>query len=349
MLKNLASILVILLLTVQTGKAELIVNFSADRVCLGSVTTLINRSVIIDDSVQYILWDLNGDGKFDEGFGQDTIQKYFDFAGTHEVGLKIITFGGDAKAIYKLVYVGEIRADFTFVTGCMYQPIQFTDQAYVSGDQIAGYLWDFGDGTATSNQRNPIHQFASSGGFTVKQVVTTLSGCKDSTTRVVTIGNQVVVDLQFYGDTVLVKGDSVVAYVPNSYDSVLWSTGAKTTSIVIKTTGYFWIRAYKGGCYADKSFSVLVEEYGSEPVIMTMITPNGDGMNDYWQILNLYKVGPCEVSVYNRYGERVLSSTSYNNDWDGIYKGKLLPNDTYYFNVRCVNSDLIKGTVNILK
>jgi gliding motility-associated-like protein len=329
--------------------ASLTVNFTVTKVCWGNETTLINHSVAIDDSIQYIMWDLNGDGRFDEMFGQDTVNYLFTYPGPHEVGLKIITYGGETKALYKLALVAEVRADFIFETGCMYQPIQFTDQSVATDDVIINYTWDFGDGSSTSSEQNPVHQFTSSGSFSVKQTITTLNGCKDSTTSTVSIGNQVIVNLQFMGDTVFVKGDSVIAYLPNSYDSVLWSTGSKSNAIVIKTTGYYWVRAFVGQCYADKSFNILVEEYGSTPVIMNLITPNGDGMNDYWKILNLYKVGPCEVKVYNRYGENVFSATSYNNEWDGHYKGNLLPNDTYYYNVQCLNKDLLQGTVNILK
>jgi gliding motility-associated-like protein len=98
-----------------------------------------------------------------------------------------------------------------------------------------------------------------------------------------------------------------------------------------------------------KSFTAETREYGDEPEVEELFTPNGDGFNDHWEILNLVKMAPCETEVYNRRGERVFSSSDYNNDWDGTWKGKSLPNDTYYYFVRCYNKKLAKGTVNILK
>ena len=347
-MKKIILLVIISFLVVRSEVVSLTVNFSSTKVCLGNETTLINRSVAPGDSIQYVMWDLNGDGKFDDAF-TDTVQTTLSYSGSHEIGLKVITYGGEAKALYQLVYVGAVKAGFSFKTGCMYQPIQFVDQSEVIGDAAAGYYWDFGDGTLPVYIQNPTHQFTSAGTFVVKQRVTSLLGCMDSTVQAITIGNEVTVNLSFMGDTVFVKGDSVIAYLTSTYDSVRWSTGATSSSIVIKTGGYFWVRVYVGGCFADKSFRVQVDEYGSDAVIMNLITPNGDGMNDQWKILNLEKIGPCDVNIYNRYGERVFSNPTYDNAWEGTFKGKSLPNDTYFYFVRCYNQDLVQGTVNILK
>lgn len=347
-MKKIYFLVLILFLGVRSEVVSLTVNFSSTKVCLGNETTLINRSTAPGDSIQYVMWDLNGDGKFDDAV-TDTVTVTLSYSGSHEIGLKVITYGGDAKALYQLVYVGEVKSGFTFETGCMYQPISFQDQSEVIGDAVAGYYWDFGDGSLPAYEPNPVHQFSSAGTFSIKQLVTSLLGCKDSVIQTITIGNEVTVDLQFAGDTVFVKGDSVIAYLTSTYDSVRWSTGSTTSSIVIRTGGYYWVRVYVGSCFADKSFRIQVDEYGSEPVVMNLITPNGDGMNDQWKILNLEKIGPCDVSIYNRYGEKVFSNSEYINDWEGTYKGKSLPNDTYYYFVRCYNQDLVQGTVNILK
>jgi gliding motility-associated-like protein len=65
----------------------------------------------------------------------------------------------------------------------------------------------------------------------------------------------------------------------------------------------------------------------------TLITPNGDGINDLFVI-------PClesglypnnQLFIYNQYGDQVLDAFGYQNDWDGTYKGKAVPTGTYYF------------------
>lgn len=57
------------------------------------------------------------------------------------------------------------------------QPVSFTANATVpdsaiSGAQIAGYDWDFGDGSAHSTEASPAHAYAAAGRYTVTLVVT---------------------------------------------------------------------------------------------------------------------------------------------------------------------------------
>lgn len=65
--------------------------------------------------------------------------------------------------------------------------------------------------------------------------------------------------------------------------------------------------------------------------IPNVFTPNGDGMNDKWQIKNLAAYADCIVDIYNRYGQLVYHSIGYTNEWDGTSKGKQLPAGTYYY------------------
>jgi len=325
----------------------LIVDFNAPSVCSGNVTTLTSLAVVSGDSIILQLWDLNGDGKFDDATGE--VVNHLFTPGSHDVGLKVLTSGGESKAIYKLVSVGELVVDFTAPNGCIGQQLQFVDKSKVTGDYIIAHIWEFGDGTDPSYEQNPVHVFDSARAYNVKLRNYTQYGCIDSLTHYVTIGAAVTIDLRFSGDTIFLVGDSVIAYVQGTYDSIRWSTGSTASSIVIKTKGSYWVKAYSGGCSAMKNFTIQVNKYGKAPMIMTLFTPNGDGMNDRWEILNLLSVGPCDATVYSRSGEKIFSNSVYGNEWDGTYKGQALANDTYYYFVRCFDDILLQGTVNILK
>lgn len=61
------------------------------------------------------------------------------------------------------------------------------------------------------------------------------------------------------------------------------------------------------------------------------ITPNGDGVNDYWQIDYINQFPEATVEVYNRWGEQLFASIGYGTPWDGTYKGQKLPVGTYYY------------------
>ncbi|WP_166641868.1 gliding motility-associated C-terminal domain-containing protein [Pedobacter duraquae] len=75
---------------------------------------------------------------------------------------------------------------------------------------------------------------------------------------------------------------------------------------------------------------VLVQVVDSFDIPNTF-SPNGDGINDVWnlQLLNTYL--NSLVEVFNRNGEKVFSSIGYANPFDGNYQGKALPVGTYYY------------------
>lgn len=73
--------------------------------------------------------------------------------------------------------------------------------------------------------------------------------------------------------------------------------------------------------------------------IPTVITPNGDGVNDAFVIPpHCLVVGEGvpqnEVSIFNQWGDQVFYASPYNNDWEGTYNGQPLPAGTYFFVVK---------------
>ena len=49
-----------------------------------------------------------------------------------------------------------------------------------------------------------------------------------------------------------------------------------------------------------------------------VFTPNGDGQNDVFTLMNERSLGPCAgLSIYNRYGQRIFESFGNNLRWDG--------------------------------
>jgi len=58
-------------------------------------------------------------------------------------------------------------ADFNVQSGCKNSPTTFTDSSTVAGGTITNWLWDFGDGSATSSAQNPSHVYTNNGTFTV--------------------------------------------------------------------------------------------------------------------------------------------------------------------------------------
>ncbi|MFH1160143.1 MAG: PKD domain-containing protein [bacterium] len=321
-------------------------DFSFTKACLGLPTTLTSTSKPAD-SIFKVLWDLDGDGRFNDAIG-DTVKNTYPNPGFYYVGVKVIAFSGASDAVYKMVPVAQVDAAYSVDLSCLNLPVHFFNESVVVADTVFQYIWNFGDGTPTSFLRNPTHNYASAGLYTVKLTVISLSGCIDSVKTTLEIKDSPLVEISFSGDTIFDIGDSVIVTIVGIYDSVFWSTSATTNSIVISTAGYYYVQGYRNGCYGERYFTITVIEDNSVR-IMSIITPNGDGFNDQWEILNMEQVAPCQADVYDRWGEKVLSSSQYNNDWEGTFNGKALPNDTYYYFVRCGDGGLRKGSLNIVK
>lgn len=51
--------------------------------------------------------------------------------------------------------------------------------------------------------------------------------------------------------------------------------------------------------------------------VPTGVSPNGDGMNDFWVITGLEKYPDHQVLIFNRWGDLIFEAAPYNNDWAG--------------------------------
>lgn len=67
------------------------------------------------------------------------------------------------------------------------QTVQFTDQSTDADGTIQAWAWEFGDGT-TSTERNPQHQYAKDGTYTVKLTVTDNDGLSHTASKQITVG-----------------------------------------------------------------------------------------------------------------------------------------------------------------
>ena len=93
------------------------------------------------------------------------------------------------------------------------------------------------------------------------------------------------------------------------------------------------------GC--DSTYTKTIQVLPVKLKIPNIFTPNGDGINDYFEIgygddgkpindLSVYFLSN-KLVVFNRWGRTVYESNDYKNDWDG---GKL-PDGTYFYVLEC--------------
>lgn len=63
-------------------------------------------------------------------------------------------------------------------------------------------------------------------------------------------------------------------------------------------------------------------------------SPNGDGVNDNFEIRYIDKI-QNSLSIYDRWGTEIFSASPYQNTWNGYdKKDRLVPDDTYYYTLK---------------
>jgi gliding motility-associated-like protein len=68
----------------------------------------------------------------------------------------------------------------------------------------------------------------------------------------------------------------------------------------------------------------------------TYFTPNGDGFNDFWNIIGLESQPSSKIYIFDRYGKLLKQISSKSLGWDGTYNGALLPASDYWFTIEYI-------------
>lgn len=155
------------------------------------------------------------------------------------------------------------------------------------------------------------------------------------------------------------KGDQLQlnAGITGAVQNIKWQPGIGLSNDTVMvplarpaTTTLYTVQATTPyGCTASGQVTVIVMEKQDIP---NAFSPNGDGINDRWEIKYLDKFPGASVQVFNRYGQPVYTATSYQpgNGWDGRLKGQPLPMGTYYYIIDLKNGlEKLSGSISIIK
>jgi len=149
------------------------------------------------------------------------------------------------------------------------------------------------------------------------------------------------------GSPTTTTGGATIAWLPaTGLDN---ATASNPNANPTTTTTYTVTVTSAQGCTAVDSVVVTVR-----PTIIFPdgISPNADGANDEWIIDGIDLFPDCVVEVYNRWGELLFQSIGYKENWNGTYKGQLLPVGTYYYVIDLKDElfpDAYTGPITILR
>lgn len=158
-------------------------------------------------------------------------------------------------------------------------------------------------------------------------------------------------------DTTIMEGETITLN-GSGLGSPSWSpsTGLgnpftyTTSASPVITTNYVLTVTDIYSCANYDTVTVTVIPLVFDGTIVSVFTPNGDGINDAWYIEGIANYPENEVQVFNIYGNEVFSKKKYTGDWQGTYNGSPLPDGTYFYVLKVSESQkAIKGTVDILR
>ncbi|HSC52466.1 MAG TPA: PKD domain-containing protein [Phnomibacter sp.] len=239
---------------------------------------------------------------------------------------------------------------------CIGNAISFTDRSNPLSQTITGWHWDFGDG-ATSSTQNLNHTYQRAGSFPVNLYYTTNKGCNsDTVTKTANVHPYPVVNagpdlFVLEGGQAIIKatatGSSNYQYAWTPITFLNNPAIEHPTTKPLNDITYTLTVTGEGNCSSsDEVFVNMLEK----PVIPNAFSPNGDGINDVWQIKYISSYPGAVVQVFDRYGKQIFMSTGYNTPWDGKQGGKELPIGVYYYVIDPKNGrEPMKGSVTLIR
>ena len=222
-----------------------------------------------------------------------------------------------------------------------FDPPNFEDvtQYLCKGDEItldvatgfSSYIWSNGS-TTNSTQVN------TAGDYSV--TVTDVNGCKKTKVFKVVLSEPATItgaDVKDFSGTdnsvkILYTG---VGNYEFSLDGTIFQDDPNFTQI---SPGiYNAIARDKNGCGLSNVFQIYVLDYPR------FFTPNGDGYNDLWAIKNIDQMPDYTISIFDRYGKLLKQMNQNGSGWNGIFNGREMPSDDYWFTLLFVNGKNVKG------
>ena len=196
------------------------------------------------------------------------------------------------------------------------------------------YKWIPGRGLSDSTIANPV---ASPTDTTIyKVIITNNNGCTDTASLAVNVLPPPVAITQTKQSMFQERPITLTASAKNA-DVFSWTpvTGLSDPNVpnpVANPADDITYTLHVKSVYncGEDTSSVFVKVYHKLGV-PTAFSPNGDGVNDSWEIDGLFTYPESVTTVYNRYGQQLFTSTGYTKPWRGTYNGAKLPPGTYYY------------------
>lgn len=150
----------------------------------------------------------------------------------------------------------------------------------------------------------------------------------------------------------------LILYVlpPSSFSEIVWSepTNTNATQLTVSKSGWYSFTAKdNNGCIVKDSANIIFEPCNNQISFPNAFTPNRDGLNDIFRPLTTGRLLKYELSIYNRWGQKIFFSQNPSVGWDGTLSGKIQQQQNFIWICRYQlyggKATTIKGTVLLIK
>jgi gliding motility-associated-like protein len=155
-----------------------------------------------------------------------------------------------------------------------------------------------------------------------------------------------------YGTTIALEASGSLYYTwqPRTYLDT--ASGAVVYTTPQQDISYTMVSINPYGCI-DTAYCHIAVSHPNQLLLPNAFSPNGDGLNDRFGIMNIGYERLVEWTIYNRYGTKVYEGTSLYDAWDGTNAGKPCDVGVYYYYLQYVGSDgriqQLKGEVHLVR
>ena len=118
---------------------------------------------------------------------------------------------------------------------------------------------------------------------------------------------------------------------------LFWNTGANTSSINATKEGLYWVISTSKTCgIRTDSVVIKYKNCDCDVYIPNSFTPNDDDRNDVFSPIFQCEYNYFSLTIFDRWGNTVYTSTNMNAKWDGKFKGNPCPDDVYVYRLEAI-------------
>jgi len=260
-----------------------------------------------------------------------------------------------ASITVNVIQAAQVNVTPSSLTICPNEEFTLTASGNATAGAVESYEWSFG-GSSQAGDELTIRTLSQNATFLMTYIVSKPGGqeCfRDTEQSVITVEPQPeITGFAFNPDsatsTGIYLGESVgvLAFIEGNTEGYLFEwmandnlidgMNSNITDSPGEDTDYQLTLTSPNGCMTTAT-SPLVRVIVPQYDIPNVFTPNGDNVNDYFNLaytgIRDLQAFIQEFKVFNRWGQIVYNNDTPETGWDGTYKGNVAPPDVYIYKI----------------